>query len=504
MDMDILSHKSFLSGIRRNVETRALLDIVELVAVIICIPISYHFSLFLSRNFDFFFYNREFKIFLFQNFNYYNFNWHFNPLQFAFFSGLIIISWYVLSQLTIMAKMPRTQRYGIIIIHFIRGNFFIFVILMGFKFVLNLTAIPVIFIATYVLVSMLVTLAIRLIATRKVQIYRASGHNLRHIMVIADDGFMKIIEDLLRHKEWGYKINSIVTRSEKVAARFGNDVAVYPGIDEVKHALESSVIDEVLYCKKNNDESEIRSLVELCDEVGVMFRIQSCTSTVDPMQLSLKTINHNGKLVLADIPSFNLPVEIKTITDIYLSVIAVILLSPLFLLLAILIKLDSRGPVFFKQERVGLRGRKFMLYKFRTMVVNAEELLENLKANNETDGPAFKMKDDPRVTRVGRFLRKTGLDEFPQLFNVIGGEMSLIGPRPPLESEVKQYQRWHIRRLSVKPGITCTWQIKPDRNDIKFDKWMLMDLNYIDNWSLLLDLKLFFQTIKTLFVAGGR
>lgn len=502
--MGIFSHKTFRSGISRNLDHRALLDIIELIAVIVCIPFSYFFSLFLNRNIDFFFYNSEFKLFLFRYFNYYNYDWQFNTLQFAFFSCLILISWFVLSRLTIMAKMPRTQRYGIIIIHFIRGNFFIFLILMASKFVLNLTAIPVIFIITYVFVSMVVILVMRLITTRIVQIYRASGHNLRHVMVIADDGFVKIIEDLIGQKEWGYKINSIVTRSKKVAARFGNGIAVYAGIDEVKHALESRVIDEVLYCKKNNDESEIRSLVEMCDEVGVMFRIQSCTSTVDPMQLSLKTINRNGKLTLVDTPSFSLPLEIKTIADIYLSIIAIILLSPLFLLLSIVIKLDSRGPVFFRQERVGLRGRKFVLYKFRTMVVNAEELLEKLKTSNEMDGPTFKMKDDPRITRVGRFLRKTGMDEFPQLFNVIRGEMSLIGPRPPLESEVKQYQRWHLRRLSVKPGITCTWQIMPDRNEIKFDKWMLMDLNYIDNWSLLLDLRLIFQTIKTLFVAGGR
>jgi lipopolysaccharide/colanic/teichoic acid biosynthesis glycosyltransferase len=149
-------------------------------------------------------------------------------------------------------------------------------------------------------------------------------------------------------------------------------------------------------------------------------------------------------------------------------------------------------------------GRKFKLYKFRTMVVNAEELLERLKARNEADGPTFKIKDDPRVTRFGKFLRKTGLDELPQLFNVVAGEMSLIGPRPPIESEVKQYERWQLRRLSVKPGITCTWQIIPNRNDIKFEKWMQLDLNYIDNWSLAKDAELFFKTITTVFLATGR
>jgi lipopolysaccharide/colanic/teichoic acid biosynthesis glycosyltransferase len=179
-------------------------------------------------------------------------------------------------------------------------------------------------------------------------------------------------------------------------------------------------------------------------------------------------------------------------------------LLPVFFLLAIIIKLDSRGPVFFSQERIGLRGRKFRLYKFRTMVTDAEKQLARLKALNEMDGPTFKIKNDPRITRVGRFLRKTGLDELPQIYNVLKGEMSLIGPRPPLESEVKMYERWQLRRLSVKPGITCTWQIIPNRNDVKFEKWMKMDLNYIDNWSLTKDIRLFFETMFTFFNAGGR
>ena len=185
------------------------------------------------------------------------------------------------------------------------------------------------------------------------------------------------------------------------------------------------------------------------------------------------------------------------------SIIAIVLLSPVFLGLALIIKLGSSGPVFFKQERIGLRGRKFKLFKFRTMVVDAEAQLKKLQAQNEADGPVFKIKDDPRLTRVGRFLRKTGLDELPQLLNVVRGEMSLIGPRPPLEDEVKQYERWQLRRLSVKPGITCTWQIVPDRHDVSFEKWMELDLHYIDNWNLFKDLSLFFKTVKTFFMAGG-
>jgi lipopolysaccharide/colanic/teichoic acid biosynthesis glycosyltransferase len=178
-------------------------------------------------------------------------------------------------------------------------------------------------------------------------------------------------------------------------------------------------------------------------------------------------------------------------------------LSPVLLTIAIMIKMTSKGPIIFKQARVGLRGRQFSLFKFRTMIVDAEKLKKALEAENEMDGPVFKIKDDPRVTSIGKFLRKTGLDELPQLFNILRGEMSLIGPRPPLPSETLQYKRWQLRRLSVKPGLSCFWQIKPDRNNIKFEKWMELDLAYIDNWSLRLDFIILLKTIRTVFQRTG-
>jgi exopolysaccharide biosynthesis polyprenyl glycosylphosphotransferase len=247
----------------------------------------------------------------------------------------------------------------------------------------------------------------------------------------------------------------------------------------------------------------IKKVVNICDEVGVIFRLQSSVSPLDPTEFQLKTLNKSQELAIVDAPSNSLSLVLKSMGDIYFSILAVILLIPFFVVIGLSIKLGSKGPVLFKQERIGLRGRKFSLYKFRTMVVDAEEQLKKLQAKNEADGPVFKIKDDPRITRVGRFLRKTGLDELPQLFNVIRGEMSLIGPRPPLEEEVKQYERWQLRRLSVKPGITCTWQIVPDRHDVSFEEWMELDLHYIDNWNLFKDLGLFFKTVKTFFVAGG-
>jgi len=174
------------------------------------------------------------------------------------------------------------------------------------------------------------------------------------------------------------------------------------------------------------------------------------------------------------------------------------------LLIVIAIKLTSKGPVIFKQKRVGLRGREFNIYKFRTMVQDAEKLRPLLEAQNEMDGPVFKIKKDPRITAIGKLLRKTGLDEVPQFFNVLKGDMSLVGPRPPLPGEVAQYQRWQLRRLSMRPGITCIWQIAPNRNNITFDEWMKLDLQYIDSWSLKIDFMLLIKTIQTVAKGSGQ
>ena len=192
----------------------------------------------------------------------------------------------------------------------------------------------------------------------------------------------------------------------------------------------------------------------------------------------------------------------KRLTDIFLSSIALIVLAPVFLIIMALIKGTSPGPVFFVQERVGLRGRLFPLIKFRSMVVDAEKIKDSLQHLNEMSGPVFKIKNDPRVTPVGRFLRKTSLDELPQLWNVFLGHMSLVGPRPPLPSEVEQYEPWQRRRLSVRPGITCIWQIS-GRNNVDFDRWMKMDLTYIDQWSYLRDWYIILKTIPAVLFHDG-
>jgi len=193
---------------------------------------------------------------------------------------------------------------------------------------------------------------------------------------------------------------------------------------------------------------------------------------------------------------------LKRLLDILASSIALFLLSPLLIATALAVMLGSRGPILFKQRRVGLHGRTFDMLKFRSMVRNAEDLRAKLAAQNEQAGPVFKMKHDPRITRVGRFIRRFSIDELPQLINILRGDMSIVGPRPPIPSEVARYEAWQRRRLSVRPGLTCVWQVS-GRNEISFDEWMLLDMRYIDHWSLAQDIQLILKTVPVVLKGRG-
>lgn len=189
---------------------------------------------------------------------------------------------------------------------------------------------------------------------------------------------------------------------------------------------------------------------------------------------------------------------VKRFIDIIASLVGLLILSPIILIVCILIKIESKGPVIFSQIRIGKNLREFKMYKFRSMVINAEELKAKLQEKNEMSGPMFKMKDDPRITKVGKFIRKTSIDELPQLLNVLKGDMSLVGPRPSLPKEVKEFEPWMLERFSVKPGLTCIWQVS-GRNNIDFEDWMKLDIKYVRERSTIIDLKLIFKTFFVLF-----
>ena len=423
--------------------------------------------------------------------------------QYIILGILILPTWLLLLKTTNLAVIPRTSRYLTIFFNFARFSLVGFLIILLYTVVFRLDEVSLGLILIFAVINMVMLYSLRITTFKFFKYYRANGHNLHNILIIADAFSETFIEKILNQKEWGFRILMIMSDSKLIKAKYGDKIRVIPERANIKSLIDHDIVDEVVYSKNRVNHSKIQSIIKTCEEIGVIFRMQSDLSPMSSTNAHLAYFEEVPLLTFMNTPSNSLALAWKSILDLLLSSAILIFLSPFLLIISILIKLDSKGPVIFKQERVGLRGRKFYIYKFRTMVINAEKIREQLENQNESDGPVFKIKNDPRITRIGRMLRKTGLDELPQLYNVVKGEMSLIGPRPPLQKEVEEYERWQLRRLSIKPGITCTWQIIPNRNDVLFENWMKLDLNYIDNWSLKLDFKLLIKTIKTVLLGTG-
>ena len=272
---------------------------------------------------------------------------------------------------------------------------------------------------------------------------------------------------------------------------------------DLETVLRRVAVDEVyLAGSLRKDGDEIQAAIRVCEKFGVPFAMPACTFRLDRAQAAAAHAIADGYIHYETRRVSAAQQSLKRLFDIVASAAALWLLLPLFVVVATVIRLTSRGPVFFKQTRVGLHGRQFHMLKFRSMVANADSLKAFLKNANEQSGPVFKMKRDPRVTAIGRFIRKYSIDELPQLINVLRGDMSLVGPRPPVPDEVAQYEGWQRRRLSVRPGLTCIWQVS-GRNQISFEQWMLMDMQYIDNWSLVRDFNLIFRTVPVVISGRG-
>ena len=265
--------------------------------------------------------------------------------------------------------------------------------------------------------------------------------------------------------------------------------------------LQNHVVDEVLLAVNNDELERLEALIDRCHKEGIRTRVDLGFFPRTFARVHLENLRHVPLLTLGSTPNNEFALFAKRAADLLVSALALILLAPLMLILAILVRWTSPGPILYRQTRCGLNGRRFTLYKFRSMVANADELRPELEALNEIEGPAFKMKNDPRCTPLGRWLRKFSLDELPQLWNVLIGNMSFVGPRPPLPEEVERYATWQRRRLRMRPGLTCLWTLE-GRNRLSFDRLVQFDLAYIDNWSLWLDLKIFLKTIP--HVALGR
>lgn len=336
---------------------------------------------------------------------------------------------------------------------------------------------------------------------------RQWGLNFKYVIIVgANDRTHRLVSSLLRHARFGYHIIGIIEDDAsrlKCLGEFEHRLMHLGGFKDLEKVLAEHVVDEVHICLPVRSCYElIQSMANFCVGLGISVRL---VADLFPLRMATSRVCHIENipmLSLSTAPESGFQLALKRLLDVTVSFVLLILFAPLFLVLALLIKMDSPGPAFFSQERVGLNQRRFRMIKFRSMVSNAEALRESLEDLNEADGPVFKIKNDPRVTRLGRFLRKSSVDELPQLINVLKGEMSLVGPRPLPPGEIEKYSWDQRRRLSVKPGMTGLWQVS-GRSDLKFKEWVDLDLSYIDDWSILQDFMILLKTFRAVFQARG-
>jgi exopolysaccharide biosynthesis polyprenyl glycosylphosphotransferase len=329
----------------------------------------------------------------------------------------------------------------------------------------------------------------------------------RHVLVAGGRAeVLKAAASVDAHRDWGLELVGVVGDGTWSAA----DAEPYRYLGDYDRipALASDtdlVIDEVMVAPASGRFDDLHRLEPIflgLEELGIVTRLVVNFLPRSVSELSFDEFGGMPLLTLSTAPRDELLLFVRRCLDVTAAALLVVLLSPVLLVIALLIKATSPGPVLFRQLRCGLHGRPFVFLKFRSMRVGAELMKGQLAQFNEMDGPAFKMTNDPRVTRLGRFLRRTSLDELPQLFNILRGDMSFVGPRPAVLEEVRQYAPWQRRRLSMKPGLTCLWQVS-GRSELTFEEWMRLDLEYIDNWSLWLDFKIALKTIPAVLLGRG-
>jgi exopolysaccharide biosynthesis polyprenyl glycosylphosphotransferase len=335
---------------------------------------------------------------------------------------------------------------------------------------------------------------------------RLRGRNLRNVLVVGTSKrALEFANKLETNPELGYCVIGYADQHWDGIGHFQQGgKSLLCDLHGLPEFLRTNVVDEVVIALPiRSFHDDASRLAAVCEQQGIIVRVlpnifdlKMARSRAEEMEGDSVITHYTGVIE-------GWPVVVKRVLDFLLALIALIVVSPVMLIAAALIKLTSPGPIFFTQQRIGQNKRKFTIYKFRSMAVDAEAKIRQLEHLNEVSGPVFKIKDDPRITPVGRFLRKTSIDELPQLFNVLKGDMSLVGPRPlPIRDYEGFSQDWHRRRFSVRPGITCLWQVA-GRSSIPFEKWMELDMQYIDKWSLWLDLKILAQTIPAVLKGFG-
>ncbi|ADH86468.1 sugar transferase [Desulfurivibrio alkaliphilus] len=326
---------------------------------------------------------------------------------------------------------------------------------------------------------------------------------LRVLIIGTGERARELARNLHEQAEWGIKI---VGHLDPESQRIGSDINGVPvigNIDQISQCLKSNVVDEVIIAIPRSLLEDAEHIAHACEEEGIKLRFMADIFNVQVARVSLAQVGNLPLLTMEPVAQDESKLFAKRVFDLTVTLLAMPLVLPLMAVVALAVKLDSPGPAIFVQQRVGLRKHLFPMFKFRSMYMDAEEKMKEIEHLNEAQGPIFKISNDPRVTRVGRFIRRTSLDELPQLFNVLRGEMSLVGPRPMSIRDVDLFDRGIQRkRFSVKPGVTCLWQIS-GRSDLPFEKWLALDLEYIDNWSLWMDIKILLKTVPAVLFSKG-
>jgi exopolysaccharide biosynthesis polyprenyl glycosylphosphotransferase len=362
---------------------------------------------------------------------------------------------------------------------------------------LDLSRFFVVLFATY---AWILLCLFRINASRLIGTVQRQFGTERFVMVVGSSERARHLGQVLE-QYWDHGIR-VMGFLDKEAGRvqLSQTYEQYP-IRQLPQLLRQHVVDEIIFAVDSRELSEMEEVFLLCDEEGVRTRVVVDFFPHVNSRISVDLLDTTPLLTFSAAPHNEIRMLLKRITDVILAAAAMVLLLPFMLTVALLIRLTSPGPAIFRQERCGLNGRRFVFYKFRSMCDNAEELKASLMHLNRKS-TAFKIPDDPRLTPLGRFLRKFSIDEWPQLWNVLKGDMSLVGPRPAVPEEVELYQRWQRRRLRMRPGLTCLWAVA-GRDNLDFETWMKLDMQYIDNWSLELDWKIILRTLPRVLIGLG-
>ncbi len=381
-----------------------------------------------------------------------------------------------------------------------QGATLVFLLLTALEFTLKLHYVSRLLVVLFIALSYFLLLTARAFLW-PIVFRRAQKEPLGVLIVGTGEGALALAS-LLSERPWvGTRLQGFLSERPSGSKQLAGH-PVLGHIGEAESVLARHVIDEVLVAVPGRSLSDIEPLLLLCEEQGITARLACDFLPRRSARIQLEHLAGVPLLTFTTTPNNPNLLAFKRVVDIALSLLLLVLTSPLFLIVPLLIKLNSKGPVLYRQVRCGLNGRKFVFSKFRSMVEGADELRKEIEHMNEAKEPVFKISSDPRVTQLGKFLRRTSIDELPQLVNVLRGEMSLVGPRPPLPHEVERYQSWQRRRLSMKPGLTCLWQVS-GRSALGFDDWVALDLHYIDNWSPWLDFQILFRTVPAVLLGKG-